>query len=150
MSGESIEDAVKALQPYFSNELFWAFGVNCTPLDAISGLLDRINATFSTFAEVTGPPDVMVSQRKPRLLAYPNSGEVFSFETYTWTGDKKTDEFLDLAEKWVNEQGVSVVGGCCRFNDSDIETLRKRLNPKKATALALEKQGSTAVSELAV
>lgn len=92
-SGEQIEDAVVALQPYFEHESFWAFGVNCCALNATSGLIDRINQTNMSIA----------GKRKPRLLVYPNSGEKFKIETYTWAGDSevKGNSFADEAEKWV-------------------------------------------------
>ena len=44
---ESIENVVSALQPWFSNELFWAFGFNCTPIHAISSLLTGINTSLA-------------------------------------------------------------------------------------------------------
>ena len=75
--GEPIEEAVRALEPYFDNENFWAFGINCVSLFAVPSLLDGINKQLKTVPE---------GKRIPKRLVYPNSGEVFSFDTYTWSG----------------------------------------------------------------
>lgn len=106
-TGETIVDATKALQPFFESELFWAFGINCTPISSVQGLLDKINMTLETVPE---------GKRVPKLIVYPNSGEVFSFDTYTWSGQSEAqrEQFVADCEKCVNLQGVNIIGGCCR------------------------------------
>lgn len=93
-SGEPIGDIVTAMRPFFAHPLFWAFGINCVDACVISSLLDGINA------EIEKLPAGM---RIPKRIIYPNSGEVFSFDTYTWKGhtQEQKDQFADEAEKWV-------------------------------------------------
>lgn len=76
-SGDPIANAVSALQPYFGHPSFWAFGINCTDTHLIAPLLDKING------EIAKLP---AGSRVPKRIVYPNSGEVFSFDTYTWSG----------------------------------------------------------------
>lgn len=119
--GEPIEEAVKSLAPFFEDENFWAFGINCVSYFAVPSLLDGINKELSA---------IPVGKRVPKLMVYPNSGEVFSFTTYKWTGQtlEERNEFALEAEKWVANQGVSVIGGCCRINAPQIKLLTERLN----------------------
>ena len=100
---------MKALEPFFNHPLFWSFGINCVSSYAVEPLLNEINRELAKLP---------AGKRVPKLLAYPNSGEVFSFDTYTWSGqsEDQMNEFVELAEKWVTKQGVSVIGGCCRIN----------------------------------
>ena len=69
-------------------------------------------------------------QRKPRLLAYPNSGEVFDCNTYKWKADTSPGavNFEDLAVDWV-KKGVSVIGGCCRVEPDPIKAVKNKLSP---------------------
>ena len=119
-SGEAVGDIVAAMRPFFAHPLFWAFGINCTDACHISPLLDNINAELDKLP---------AGMRIPKRIIYPNSGEVFSFDTYTWSGhsEQQKDAFADMAERWVVKQGVSVIGGCCRINVKQIAQLREKL-----------------------
>jgi homocysteine S-methyltransferase len=117
--GDTFQDCIKAIQPYFENELFWGIGINCCPLKATNGLLDELLDSLKPFE----------GQRTPRLIVYPNSGEVFNGDTYLWDGGSQLGDksFLECAEQWI-EKGVSVIGGCCRVEPETIKALDERFN----------------------
>ena len=73
----------------------------------------------------------------PKRILYPNSGEVFSIENYTWSGvpNNEKKKFSEAAEYWVRKQGVSVIGGCCRIGPEQITALRKKLESPIASKL---------------
>ena len=75
--GEPMRDVVKGLKPFFGNELFWSFGLNCSPISSISSLLNEINAEMETLP---------AGSRRPKTLVYANSGETWNPKTYTWSG----------------------------------------------------------------
>ena len=75
--GEPIGECVKALEPFFEHPLFWCFGVNCVDTCAVSSLMDEINKELAKLP---------AGKKIPKRLVYPNSGEVFSFDTYSWSG----------------------------------------------------------------
>ena len=75
--GEPFKDVVSALKPFFENELFWAFGINCSPLSSITSLLNEMNTVLATLPN---------NSRKPKTIVYANSGEVWNPKTYTWSG----------------------------------------------------------------
>jgi len=85
-----------------------AVGINCTHPEHISSLIREARRT-------TDLP----------ILVYPNLGERYDATTKTWGRGLSSEEWLDLAGKWVNE-GVSGVGGCCRIGPGIIAELRRR------------------------
>jgi 5-methyltetrahydrofolate--homocysteine methyltransferase len=38
------------------------------------------------------------------------------------------DEYADVVEGWVREQGVQIIGGCCGTGPEHIRALRERFN----------------------
>lgn len=73
-SNSSLEPQFRALAPYIS-----AIGVNCCPLDKVELALTELGAIFSQSSMSA------LSPTPPLLIAYPNSGEVYSGETKTWS-----------------------------------------------------------------
>ncbi|XP_014238969.1 homocysteine S-methyltransferase 1-like [Trichogramma pretiosum] len=64
------------------------------------------------------------------LVAYPNSGEIYSKETSSWL--PKSDDYGP--EKFVGEwldMGVRFIGGCCRTTDKDIHTFTQEVHKWK-------------------
>lgn len=60
-----------------------------------------------------------------KLIAYPNSGEVYDGATKTWSGDCDSS-FLDAATLSLWQTSVSILGGCCRTGPSHIRFLRQK------------------------
>lgn len=60
-----------------------------------------------------------------KLIAYPNSGEVYDGATKTWSGDSDRS-FLDAATLSDWQTSVSILGGCCRTGPSHIRFLRQK------------------------
>ena len=86
--------------------------MQCCPLHTVCGLVDSINLGIKA-ANVN---------RVPRILAYPNSGEVYDGKTRTWIWNNSLEgkSLADYGEKLV-QKGVSVIGGCCRVGPSGIK-----------------------------
>jgi homocysteine S-methyltransferase len=84
-----------------------AIGVNCTPPEHITSLIQEIRA---------------VSQ-KP-IVVYPNSGETYDAVHNCWLGDPQ--DFLVASRAWL-AAGASLIGGCCRVGPEQIRQLRDRL-----------------------
>ncbi len=99
---------------YFAANLFSdaenvaGIGINCTPPQLISPLIDIIQES------APGVP----------AMAYPNSGEKYQPETRTWSKSSQGESFTELAKKWYR-QGLKIVGGCCRTGPADIRSLRQ-------------------------
>lgn len=122
--GEPIEYAIRSMKPYFNHKHFWAFGINCVSLESCDQLFTRINAMLKKLMKK--------DEKVPRLLAYPNSGEVFSFDTYKWSGNSalEGDSLANEAVNWVSKHGVSIVGGCCRSTPEQIKAIHHKLRPE--------------------
>lgn len=58
------------------------------------------------------------------LITYPNSGEVYDGQTQTWKPkDKDALTLVEHSQKWQQENGVKILGGCCRTRPNDIKAL---------------------------
>lgn len=104
--GTPIEDAACALA---NQPAVQAIGVNCTPPQFLPELIRRIRLGTDQ-----------------RILAYPNSGEVYDASTRCWQGTRDLDGFATQAEIWC-EKGANIIGGCCRVSPEHIHALRARL-----------------------
>lgn len=82
-----------------------AIGINCTPIEHIPPLIEEIKRAAS----------------KP-IIAYPNSGEQYDPVTKTWKGAACENHFGKSAQSWY-ENGVSLIGGCCRTKPEDIQAI---------------------------
>ncbi|KAG5363214.1 Homocysteine S-methyltransferase 4 [Yarrowia sp. B02] len=65
-----------------------------------------------------------------KLIAYPNSGEVYDGATKTWSGDSSSS-FLtpDTLSEW--QTSVDILGGCCRTGPRHIRFLREQSTSKQ-------------------
>jgi homocysteine S-methyltransferase len=105
LSGEPIEDAVKALVPLGP----MALGTNCRPLRKIEKSVDRLLAS--------SPVPVMV---------YANGGGEPDHATGGWTseqGDAEGD-YVRHTEAWL-AKGVKIVGGCCGTTPDYTQRMKK-------------------------
>jgi homocysteine S-methyltransferase len=86
-SNNSLEPQFRALAPYIS-----AIGVNCCPLDKVILALTELGAIFSQ------SPMSASSSTPPLLIVYPNSGEIYSGETKTWSQPTTQNKSKDVLE----------------------------------------------------
>lgn len=84
----------------------FAIGVNCTSPEYISGLIKLIKSKSGA----------------KKIIAYPNSGEIYDAKTKTWSRISDSEVFVELAKKWI-ELGVDIIGGCCRIGPEQIKSL---------------------------
>jgi homocysteine S-methyltransferase len=101
-NGELIADCAKELEPFTQ---IAAIGINCTAPQHITSLVHEIKRNST----------------KP-IIAYPNSGESYEAEYTTWSGCHDDGSFSSLAQHWC-EQGVQIIGGCCRTTPEDIRAI---------------------------
>ena len=86
-----------------------AIGVNCTAPQYISNLIELIRTVFENEIELN----------RPAIVVYPNSGEIYNGETFTWSGDAMN---LDNVKQW-RGQGARLIGGCCRVTPQHIKQM---------------------------
>ncbi len=86
-----------------------ALGINCTPPEYLPSLIAEIR-------RITDKP----------IVAYPNSGETYDTVTEQWEEDTRPNNFETFAHQWYQD-GVTLIGGCCRVAPKHIRTLSKRL-----------------------
>jgi homocysteine S-methyltransferase len=85
----------------------FAVGVNCTPPQFVPELVRKIRAAAPAKS----------------IIAYPNSGEVYSVEDNSWSGTVTPGDCANAALAWI-EAGASIVGGCCRMGPDHIRAMR--------------------------
>lgn len=100
--GELLRDCAAWLEDY---EQVAAVGVNCTPLQHISSLIEEIKTSSS----------------KP-IIVYPNSGETYDAVSGTWMGEESSEDFSASAQGWYT-QGAEIIGGCCRTGPDEIRSI---------------------------
>lgn len=88
-----------------------AIGINCTPPQFAPELIRKIRRAV---------PDKAV-------MAYPNSGEVYSVEDNSWSGTVTPGDCAEAARTWI-DAGASIVGGCCRMGPDHIRAIRDVLS----------------------
>lgn len=101
-SGESVEDAARALDQY---PHVAAVGINCTAPEYVEELIGKIKAGTS----------------KP-VIVYPNYGEHYDAETKTWHGGGMKASFGESSRNW-HQKGAGIIGGCCRTTPDDIRQI---------------------------
>lgn len=84
-----------------------AVGINCTPPQFVPQLIRKIRAAAPAKS----------------VIAYPNSGEVYSVEDNSWSGTVTPGDCATAALAWV-EAGATIVGGCCRMGPDHIRAMR--------------------------
>lgn len=101
-NGEPIETCVRWLGRH---EQVAAVGINCTALEHIESLIERISRETD----------------KP-IIVYPNSGEQYNAEDNTWHGGSVDLSYGKKSKIWY-EKGARVIGGCCRTTPDDIKKI---------------------------
>jgi len=102
LSGEALEEAVAAVEPFDP----LAIGVNCIPPRAVADLLHRLR-------RLTSRP----------LSAYAHIGNPEPIRGWSYSQDLSPVEYADCARRWLDE-GASIVGGCCGTTPAHIRALR--------------------------
>jgi S-methylmethionine-dependent homocysteine/selenocysteine methylase len=100
------------------------FGAMADTLLAIGG--DAAGIMHSAVAD-TGPGLQMLAQRwNGPLLAYAETGKFMNPE---WNFEQvvSPDDYAAEVERWVNDHGVQIVGGCCGTGPEHIRLLKERL-----------------------
>ena len=103
-AGPTIEEAVAAIA---GTPGLQAVGVNCVEPALVAGLARRIRSVVSSDIDV---------------IAYPNRGGTWDAQSGEWVG-ARTESFADWLPEW-SAAGVTIVGGCCGTDASDIAALR--------------------------
>ncbi|KAI0708944.1 Homocysteine S-methyltransferase [Cerioporus squamosus] len=103
----------------------WGFGINCTGIEFLPGLLQEVQGAAEKAA---------VGGGKPWLVLYPNRGDVYDPKAQTW--QKKGEEgtgwaremhaLVDAARKAQVWGGV-IAGGCCKTGPHEINSLWQEL-----------------------
>ena len=88
----------------------FAMGVNCTPPQYISELIQAIKACGWT----------------QKIVVYPNTGEAYHAGTKSWKGVYDPTEFAAMAKEWL-DLGADMVGGCCKIGPESIKNLAERI-----------------------
>ncbi len=102
LSGEALEDAVAAVEPFDP----LAIGVNCIPPRAVAELLRRLRR----------------STARP-LSAYAHIGNPEPIRGWSYSQDLSPAEYVEYARQWLGE-GAAIVGGCCGTTPPHIRALR--------------------------
>jgi len=115
-NGEQLSDGLKfsdAILSLQQSDVVMALGINCTPPQYISSLLETIHG----------------KNKKP-LVVYPNSGEGWDATTKQWTpsvsGTLPSGSLGLQVSEWFR-LGATIVGGCCRTTPEDIRCIRQTL-----------------------
>lgn len=93
-----------------SNSKITAVGVNCIDPEYGVSLLRKLRSRL--------PSKI--------IMIYPNSGEHFSTQTRSWSGEDASENFVLQAKMW-KLAGARLIGGCCRITPSHIAALHEAL-----------------------
>ncbi|HEU5249227.1 MAG TPA: homocysteine S-methyltransferase family protein [Thermoanaerobaculia bacterium] len=107
LSGEPIEDAVRAVEPLGPA----ALSINCVPARRLGFDLSRLAATAPEFP----------------LGAYGNLGMPEDESGWTFSGELAPDAYADCARRWI-AAGARIIGGCCGTTSAHTTALRKLLD----------------------
>lgn len=100
--GTNLEQAISYLNqvPQIS-----AVGVNCTDIENIAPILDRIKPLC----------------QKP-IVVYPNNGDDYDSSLGKWVSSSNKPKFTDITSNWI-DKGAQIIGGCCRTTPDDIHDI---------------------------
>lgn len=101
--GSKINECVSLLR---NHPKVFAVGANCTNPSYISRLIQNLHA----------------SGWDRKIIAYPNSGEVYDPLSKTWYGSSDPDHFVEMSKEWL-KMGLDLLGGCCRIGPYHIERI---------------------------
>jgi homocysteine S-methyltransferase len=102
-----------------------------TPLSECVRLLEQHNVDavgincISPDTAVAAARELQRSTDLP-IVAYPNSGELFSASTKTWSGESDVEDFRTITQS-LYDAGCRIIGGCCRTTPAHIATVAKTL-----------------------
>lgn len=120
-SGELISGAISTLIDKCISKNLVAFGVNCVSVEYTKVLVERIREEISIYKSC-----FPMNSWRIDIAAYPNSGEVWGQEGYSWpTGEPLSNE------KWANimiRTGAKIIGGCCRVGPDQIRALYEQVS----------------------
>lgn len=113
VSGDPITECASVAD---SCEQVVAVGINCTPPRFIHGLVQAIR-------KVTAKS----------VLIYPNSGETYDGIRKEWVESTGVadEDFVSYVGKW-NENGASLIGGCCRTTPNTIRAISRALSARSS------------------
>ncbi len=95
-------------------------------VDAVMGIGGDVAGIMHSVIETTGPAlEVLAERWQGPRLAYAETG---AFRNPTWVFEQvvSPDEYADVVEGWVRDQGVQIIGGCCGTGPEHIQTLHER------------------------
>lgn len=104
--GELMEDCALLLDP---SPQILAIGINCTAPVHILPLIRRIRSVSTK-----------------RIAVYPNSGEIWTPETRSWSGSSDPHAFGEMAREW-RTAGADWIGGCCRTGPDHIKLVARSI-----------------------
>lgn len=102
-----------------------AVGVNCLSPSSVSHYLTNIK----TWLDKNWDGEAA----QPRLVAYPNSGEIYDGVAKTWSGSTSAS-IMDYLDEWY-DIGARYIGGCCRTTPKDIALIRSHFDLKTKKAI---------------
>lgn len=116
------EFAAECVPKLLGESGIFAIGVNCTSPAYVADLIRAASEELSIPAENSTP-----GSRPTFLLTYPNSGEEWDGAKREWKGQASelsaVEQYVQQALQWI-QQGVKLVGGCCRTTPRHIAALR--------------------------
>lgn len=104
LSGEPLEDAVAAVEPFAP----LALGLNCIPPDGMTRTLPRLR-------RATARP----------IVAYAHIGNPEPVSGWSFSQSVSPEQYAEHAVRWVS-LGARAVGGCCGTTPGHIRALRRR------------------------
>ena len=107
--GAPIEQAVALFRDH---PAVAAVGINCTPPQFATALIERIRKAVPGTA----------------IIAYPNSGETYDAAPGMWFGTAEPLDYAVAAREWM-AAGARIIGGCCRTGPAHIAAIRAALLP---------------------
>ena len=101
--GSKFSDCIEI---FLDHPKVFAIGVNCTKPEYVSNIIRTIRS----------------SEWRGKIIAYPNSGEVYCSKTKSWADSPS--QFLEFAQEWKTLE-VDIIGGCCRIGPAEIKELKQ-------------------------
>lgn len=116
--GESVYEGVLKVLSTASNSSLVGIGVNCVLVSHIVELVRLLQQAIEEYEKQSKP------QFRMRILAYPNSGEVW--RDGEWTAVESRDAATpSLWADTVQKSGAFILGGCCRTGPQHIHALKE-------------------------
>lgn len=118
-----VESICTVLKECSQHKRLVAIGVNCVCVSMVDALIQNIRKEVDSF---------MINCKDPwrvDVIAYPNSGEVWSDRSWDWSkSDNATVSGPLMEDDWANtvfSSQANIIGGCCRTNPTHIAALRR-------------------------